>query len=160
MTHHLAQINIARLVAPIDDPRLKDFVDQLDTINALGEAAPGFVWRLKDETNNATSIHVYDDPLIIINMSVWESIEALHQFTYASDHAQVFRRRKEWFEVFDGMYLVLWWIPVGHIPTPEEGKERLAHLNTHGATPYAFTFKQRFSAEEAISETTKTKEPS
>ena len=144
--YHLAQYNIARLLAPLDDPLLADFMANLDPINRLGDRTPGFVWRYQTEEGNSTSIRVRGDPMIIINFSVWESVEALFQFTYRSDHAAVYRRRREWFEAPLESHLVLWWIPAGHIPTVEEGEQRLDHLRAHGPTPHAFTFKQQFAA--------------
>ena len=113
MTHHLAQVNIARLLAPIDDPRLADFVAQLDSINALAEQSPGFVWRLKTEAGNATDVVFNDDPFVIVNMSVWESVESLRDYTYSSKHIEVFRRRAEWFEKPAKPTYCLWWAPVG-----------------------------------------------
>ena len=113
---HLAQINVGRLLHPLDDPRMADFVDNLDKINALAEASEGFVWRLKDETGNATSIAAYDDPAIIVNMSVWTSPEALYAFAYQTAHRRFVQRRKEWFQLFDGPYLALWWVGEGAIP--------------------------------------------
>ena len=142
MTHHLAQINIARLIAPIDDPKIAEFVAQLEPINALADEAPGFVWRLQSESGNATDIAYCDDPFIIVNMSVWESIEALRNFAYESDHA--FRDRAKWFERMGKPHYCLWWIPVGHIPTLAEGRERLRHYQSNGATPYSFWFTQPF----------------
>ena len=144
MTFHLAQINIARLIAPLDDPKIAGFVSQLDTINAVADSAPGFVWRLKSESGNATDIAYNDDPFIIVNMSVWESIEALRNYAYRSDHRKVFQDRAKWFEKMDKPNYCLWWIPVGHIPTVVEGRERLEHYRVHGATPYSFWFSQRF----------------
>jgi hypothetical protein len=138
---HLAQINIGRMLAPIDDPLMAEFVAQLAAINALADSTPGFVWRLQSESGDATSIKAYDDELIIVNMSVWESIESLREFAYKSSHAGVMRDRKRWFEKFDGPYMALWWIPAGHTPTPQEGKERLEYLRLHGETPHAFSFK-------------------
>jgi hypothetical protein len=143
--YHLAQYNIARLVAELDDPRLAGFVDALDRINQLGDGSPGFVWRHKNDDGNSTATRVYpDDPLVVINFTVWESIEALFEYTYHSDHVEVFRRRREWFDEHEGAYLVMWWIPAGHIPSVEEAIERLEHLQAHGPSPHAFTFKQRF----------------
>ena len=141
---HLAQLNIARSVAPIDDPAMADFMANLDRINALGEAAPGFVWRLKDESGSATAIRAFDDPLIIVNLTVWTSIEALRGFAYRSDHAEVFRRRREWFVPLDGPNLVLWWVPVGHIPTVAQAREHLDLLAANGPTAQAFTLKTAF----------------
>lgn len=142
--YHIAQINIARMLAPIDDPVMADFVAQLFPINALAEQSPGFVWRLQSESGDATSIRVYDDDRIIVNLTVWESTDALHEYVYKSAHQGVLRDRKRWFEKFDGPYYALWWIPAGHIPTPEEGKERLEYLRKHGDTGYAFSFKHSF----------------
>ena len=142
----LAQINIARFKAPIDDPLLAGFVEMLDPINALADVAPGFVWRLQTDAGNATSIHAFDDDLILVNMSVWASIEELNAFVYRSGHFEVFRRRRDWTEHMERAYLALWWIPAGTIPTVEEGKRRLDRLIERGPTPEAFTFKQTFSA--------------
>ena len=146
MAFQLAQINIGRLVAPIDDPRLADFVAQLDPVNRLAEAAPGFVWRLRSDSGNATDVAYGDDPLVIVNMSVWESLATLRDYTYASHHIQVFRERAKWFEKMDRPNYCLWWVPVGHLPTVAEGKERLEHYRTQGATPFAFWFSQSFPA--------------
>jgi heme-degrading monooxygenase HmoA len=146
MRHQLAQINIARLIAPIDDPRIAEFVAQLDPVNALAESAPGFVCRLKSEAGNATDIVYNDDPFVIVNMSVWESVEALRDFTYTSKHIDVFRKRAEWFERMTKPHYCLWWVPAGHVPTVAEGRERLEHYQEHGATPYAFWFSQLFPA--------------
>ena len=142
--YHLAQYNIARLVAPLDHPLLADFVANLKPINALGDCAPGFVWRHQTEDGNSTSVRVRGDPMIIINFTVWESIESLFEFAYRSGHVEFYRRRREWFEPPSEAHLVLWWIPAGHIPTVDEGEERLDYLRAHGPTQEAFTFKQRF----------------
>ncbi len=144
--YHIAQYNLARLVAPLDDPLIADFVADLDRINQLGDRSPGFVWRHQTEDGNSTSIRVRGDPLILINFSVWESIESLFDYTYRSAHSEVYRRRREWFEAPAEAHLVLWWVPVGHTPTVAEGEDRLDHLRAHGPTPEAFTFKQRFPA--------------
>lgn len=144
MTYQLAQINIGRLVAPIDDPLIADFAAQLDTINALAESSPGFIWRLTGDGNDATSLTPFSDNLIIVNMSVWESINALKNFAFKSAHAVVMRRRTDWFEKFPTAYLALWWIEAGHVPTVEEAKARLLSLDTHGDTAYAFTFRNLF----------------
>jgi len=147
--YHLAQFNIARLVAPLDDPILADFVANLDTINKLAETYPGFVWRHQTAEGNSTSVQAFDDPRIIINFSVWESADTLFEYTYYSQHVEFFRRRKEWFErVPDLPVLVIWWIPTGHIPTVAEAIDKLKFLKQHGPTPLAFTFKQRFTADE------------
>src|SRR5688572_10230314 len=145
MEFHLAQLNIARMLAPIDSPVMADFVANLDPINRLAENSNGFVWRLKDETNNATSIRIFDDDFLIVNMSVWESVDALYQYVYQSDHVEVFKRRKEWFEKMPEMHMVLWYIPVGSIPSVADAEERLTYLRRHGETPYAFSFRKKFT---------------
>jgi uncharacterized protein DUF3291 len=142
--YHIAQINIGRILAPIDDPIMAEFVAQLPPINALADSSPGFVWRLQTESGDATSIRIYEDDRIAVNMSVWESVDALREFAYKSSHAGVMRDRKRWFEKFDGPYMAMWWIPSGHIPSTEEGKERLDYLREHGDTAYAFSFKNLF----------------
>ena len=151
MELHLAQLNIARMLAPIDSPVMADFVANLDPINRLAENSNGFVWRLKDETNNATSIRIFDDDFLIVNMSVWESVDSLFQFVYQSDHIEVFKRRKEWFEKMPEMHMVLWYIPVGSVPSVADAVERLTHLRLQGETPYAFSFRQKFTAAETVS---------
>lgn len=148
--HHLAQVNIARMLAPIDSPVMEDFVANLDRINAVAEASEGFIWRLTGEENDATALRVFDDDFLIINMSVWESRDALFAFTYKSDHVEIFARRKEWFSAMSDMHMALWYVEAGHEPTPEEAKQRLEYLNLHGATPYAFSFKDKFSEKDAI----------
>jgi hypothetical protein len=144
MNYHLAQINIGRLIAPIDDPRIAEFVSQLEPINALADEAAGFVWRLQSASGNATDIAYNDDPSIMLNMSVWESLEALRDYAYKSDHMKVLRDRAKWFEKMAKPYYCLWWIPAGHIPTVAEGRERLEHYQKFGATPFSFWFSQPF----------------
>ncbi len=142
--YHLAQYNIARARAPLNDPLLADFVAALAHVNEAAEKAPGFVWRLKDESGASSSyVRAYDDERMLVNFSVWESVEAFRSYTYAAPHLDFFRRRAEWFEPHTDPYLVLWWIDAGHIPTIEEADERLRHLTAHGPTDYAFTFKAR-----------------
>jgi hypothetical protein len=146
-SHHLAQINISRLLAPIDAPETADFVAALDPVNARADRAPGFVWRLQTDEGNATSVRAFDDPLVIVNLSVWESIESLEAFAYRDDgHLAVLRRRREWFERHVESYTTLWWIPAGTTPTVAEATSRLAELRANGPTRRAFTFKDRFSA--------------
>ncbi len=141
---HVAQYNVARLIAPLDDPQIADFVAEIDRINKLGDSSPGFIWRLHDESGNSTGVRVGDDPLVIVNFTVWESIEALFEYTYHSGHVELFRRRADWFERHPAPYLVLWWLDAAHSPTVEEAEERLAALRRDGPTPYAFTLKSRF----------------
>ena len=140
---HLAQVNIARMVEPLDSPRLAGFVAALEPINALADDAPGFIWRLQTEDGDATSIRAFDDDLLLVNLSVWASFEALGGFVYRSDHAGVMRRRREWFEPMK-TYVALWWVAAGLLPTVAEAKERLEHLETNGPTPSAFTFRVPF----------------
>ena len=147
--YHLAQVNIGRLLAPIDDPLLEGFVARLDEINALAERSPGFVWRLKTDAGNATALRPYDDQLILINMSVWETPEALRDYVYRSAHADVMRQRRAWFERFEGMYYALWWVPAGHTPSIEEAKQRLDELRAHGDSSRAFSFAKIFPAPDA-----------
>jgi Domain of unknown function (DUF3291) len=149
MKFHLAQLNIAKMLAPIDSPIMADFVANLDTINALAEKSNGFVWRLKDDTNNTTSIKIYDDDFLIVNMSVWENTETLFQFVYQSNHIEIFKKRKEWFTVMPEMHMALWHTPVGKLPTIAEAVERLNYLRAHGETPFAFSFKKKFTPEES-----------
>ncbi|MEP6951748.1 MAG: DUF3291 domain-containing protein [Ginsengibacter sp.] len=149
MEFYLAQINIAKMLAPIDSPVMADFVANLDKINTFAENSAGFVWRLKDESNNAIAIKIFDDDFLIINMSAWENTQALFQFVYQSNHVEIFKRRKEWFEKMPEMHMALWYIPAGHLPTVAEAIERLNYLRNHGETPFSFSFKKRFTIEEA-----------
>lgn len=147
--HHLAQINIGRLKTPMDAPETAGFADNLDRINALAETQSGFVWRLTGEGNNATDIHMFDDPLHLLNMSVWTDLDALAAFVYRSDHRGVMRRRAEWFHKME-LFMCLWWVPAGHEPTPQEGGARLDVLRRRGPSPEAFTFREPFPAPGAI----------
>ena len=141
----LAQLNVARALAPLESPQLADFVAQLTEINTLAEASPGFVWRLTGDSGNATDIRTDDDPSLLVNMSVWTSPEALFEFVYKTAHTKVMARRREWFEKIE-TYQVLFWIPAGHRPAVPEAMARLARLRDHGPSPEAFTFKQRYPA--------------
>lgn len=142
--YHLAQVNISKLLEPIDSPLLADFVAQLDEINALAEQSKGFVWRLKGDNENATALRVFEDDMIIINMSVWESIDDLKDFAFKTAHAGIMRSRNKWFEKPAEAMLALWWIPENEKPTPQDAKERLASINKNGATSFSFTFKNVF----------------
>ena len=141
---HLAQVNIARMNAPLESPEMAEFVARIDEINALADGSPGFVWRLQTGTGDATYLRPYDDDRVLFNLSVWKTVEDLRAYVYRSVHSEVMRRRQEWFGKFDGAYLALWWIPSGHVPSVDEAKQRLAHLDRHGPTPTAFTFKTLF----------------
>jgi hypothetical protein len=149
---HLAQVNIGTLVAPPGDPRVQPFFDALDRVNALAEASPGFVWRFTGEGNNATDVQPTVDPLLLMNMSVWEDAEALFQFVYRTAHTEVMVRRREFFDRFEGSYQALWWIPAGTLPTVNDGLSRLWHIDRFGPTAHAFTFKKRFPAPDAAGE--------
>ena len=142
--HHLAQVNIATVRSPLDTPELAGFVAQLEPINALADAHPGFVWRLQTEDGDATAIRPYDDERIMDNLSVWASLEALREFVYASRHLDVMRHRREWFHRTPDPYLALWWVPAGTIPTVAEAKKRLGLLARQGPTADAFTFRAPF----------------
>src|SRR5262245_1723430 len=144
----LAQINIARFKEPIDAPLLDGFVEMLDPINAIADESPGFVWRLQTDEGNATSIHAFEDELILVNMSVWASFEDLNAFVYRSRHYEGFRLRRKGTELRAQPYVALWWTPAGTIPTIEEGKRRLDLLIERGPTLEAFAFKQAFPAPE------------
>ncbi len=147
---HLAQINVGRLLAPIDHPQIADFAANLDRVNAIADSLPGFVWRLKGEGDNATDIQLRpDDPLFAINMSVWTGLDALAGFVYRSGHRDIMRRRREWFEPME-VFMTLWWIPAVHIPTPAEGLERLALFEELGPTAEAFSFRYPFPAPDAV----------
>jgi hypothetical protein len=146
---HLAQLNVARLRAPMHDPIIDDFRMNLGRINSLAEVSPGYVWRLQDDSGDATSIKPFGDELQIVNLTVWESIDALADFTYRSAHVELLRRRHDFFEAADLPFLCLWWIPEGTIPTVEEAIARLEHLRARGPSPTAFTFRHRFGPERA-----------
>ena len=146
--YHLAQINVARLKAPIDAPETADFKNNLDRINALAEASPGFVWRLTGEGNDATDLIAFDDPLVITNLSVWESPAALGAFVYRSGHVEIMRRRAEWFHEIE-VFMALWWVPAGHAPTVSEAVARLELLRANGPGPEAFTFREPHPAPDA-----------
>lgn len=144
---NLAQINIAQMLGTsIADPVMERFVAQLDEVNALAEAAPGFVWRLKDDANNATAFNPYNDDRIIVNMSVWRSLDDLIKFVYHGRHAAVLRDRRQWFVNFGKPFTALWYIPKGKLPSVEDAVERLNALQKNGPSPFAFDFKKRFAS--------------
>jgi hypothetical protein len=140
----LAQVNIALSREPLDSPLLADFVAALPEINALADASRGFVWRLQGDGDDATGIRAFGDDRIIVNMSTWTSIDALADYVYRSAHAGIMRERRKWFAAMKESHQALWWVPAGHRPAVREAEERVAHLRTHGPTPFAFTFKQPF----------------
>lgn len=142
--YQLAEVNIGRILAPLDDPQMAGFVEKLDEINALADNSPGFVWRLQAEGGNATDLRPYEDERIIVNLSVWTSLETFVAYAYKSAHREIMKQRRQWFEKFDGPYMALWWVPQGHIPTVEEAKEHLEYLRTHGESEFAFSLKKPF----------------
>ncbi len=150
--HNLAQVNIAKRLAPMDDPIMQDFVNNLDKINAIADSADGFVWRMQDE-DKELGAKVFEDDTLLINMSVWKSLESLFEYTYNSGHIEVFKRKKEWFSKMKMMHMAFWYIPKGYEPTFQDAKDRLDYLNKHGDTPYAFSFKSKFTAEDSINYT-------
>ena len=146
MGFQLAQVNIARLVAPLDDPRLVEFVAALDPVNAAADAAPGFIWRLQTEDGNATAVRAFEwdttgSAGVIVNMSIWRDVESLADFVYSEMHRQVLRRRRDWFVRMREAYTACWWVPSGHRPTTGEAEDRIRYLRAHGPTPYAFTLR-------------------
>jgi len=150
MAYHLAEINIALPVGPLDSPRLAEFVAALDSINALADESPGFVWRLQTEDGDATAIRVLDDERLIVNMSVWETIEALGDYVFRSVHTDFLRRRREWFVPMREFMTVLWWVPAGTVPTVAEAEERLRQLQANGPTAHAFTFRTPFASPDGV----------
>ncbi len=141
---HLGQLNVARLHQPLDHPDTAEFVAALDHVNALAEASPGFVWRLTDESGQSSSyVQTTEDPLDIINLSVWETIEQLHDFVFRTGHTEYLRRRREWFQRIDEAYLVCWWVPAGDVPTVAEALDRLTRLRRDGVSDEAFTMRDR-----------------
>jgi hypothetical protein len=140
----LAQVNIGRARGEMTEPVMAEFVANLPEINALAERSLGFVWRLQTEDGDATAVRPYEDLRILINLSVWADLPALRAYVYRSAHAAVMRRRREWFERFDRVYVALWWVPAGHRPAVAEAVARLAHLEQHGPTAFAFSFAQPF----------------
>ena len=154
MDYLLAQVNIARMREPLDSPLLAEFVAALDPVNAAADAAPGFIWRLQTEDGNATAVHAFGwdragSAGVLVNMSVWASVDALAAYVYSDSHRQVLRRRRQWFERMAEAQAALWWIPSGHTPTTDEAEERVIHLREFGPTPYAFTLKEHFPPPDA-----------
>ena len=153
MGYHLAQLNIAKLKATLDHPQLTEFVENLDRINMLAENSPGFVWRYESNLNSAAdeAVRVFQDPMLIVNLSVWESIDHLFEFTYRTAHGAIFRKRKQWFYKSERRHMVCWYLKAGKTPSLQEAKDRLQYLEDFGETPYAFSFKKAFSIQESLS---------
>ena len=144
---HLAQLNIARLLAPLEDPRIAEFVSNFARVNQLAEESPGFIWRLQDDKGNALSYQAFEDPLIISNLSVWENLDTLRDFVYRGVHREFLGRRKEWFHHLGEAAVVLWWLEENKLPTLEDGLERLQRLREIGPSPQAFSFSKTFLPE-------------
>lgn len=142
MDYHIAQLNLAKAKYPLDDPRMKGFVDLLETVNKEGENSPGFIWILKDETGTAVNFNLFNDPSLLINLTVWENLEELKAFIYNGNHAKAFMQRRDWFEPLGKEHLALWWVPEGHIPTLEEAKQKMEKLWAEGPSAEVFTFKK------------------
>jgi hypothetical protein len=140
--YYIAQMNIARMQAPLEDPVMAGFVARLEEINKLADGSPGFVWRFQSEGGDATYLRPYDDDRILFNMSVWESVDSLKLYVYESAHSEVMRNRREWFEKMSDAYSVLWWIKAGHIPSVQEAKLRLEYFQKNGPSSHVFTFKK------------------
>ncbi len=134
----LAELNVGYAAHPLDDPRMADFMNNLDRINALAERSPGFVWRMKSDSGNATDIAVPGDETMISNMSVWDDVTTLGNYVFNTVHARFYERRHEFFEAMTSHHFVMWHVPDGHIPTLAEAMERLRHLDAHGSTDHAF----------------------
>lgn len=145
----LAQLNIGVIRAPMDSPVMADFANNLERINAVAEASPGFVWRLQTEAGDATDIRPFENENMLVNMSVWRDVESLHRYVYSSAHVELMRRRREWFEPMKEAFLVLWWVPEGHRPSVDEAMARLESLRAHGPAPEAFSFRRPFPAPDA-----------
>jgi hypothetical protein len=144
--YHLAQVNTAKARDEMDTATMAGFKNRLDEINALAETADGFVWRLQDEAGDATSIRVFEDPLLLVNISVWRDVRALQEFVYRSVHVDLIRDRENWFHKMPIMHQALWWVPADHIPTPDEAKEKLKLLEQNGPSSTVFTFGKSFPA--------------
>ncbi|WP_374353315.1 DUF3291 domain-containing protein [Chitinimonas sp.] len=151
MSHyHLAQVNIAKALAPLDQPLMQGFVEQLDRVNALADAHPGFVWRLQTEDGDATSVQAFDDPLLLVNLSVWQGFEALKDYVYSGEHLQMLRGKKQWFEKSAKSPLALWWVPAGHLPDVLEARQKIEQLWRDGPSAAVFSFAQPFPAPDAV----------
>ena len=142
--YHIAELNIARMRAPIDDPLMQDFVDWLDPVNGLADESEGFVWRLQTDVGVANVADACEDELLLVNLSVWETIEHLREYVMHPNHMQVMRQSLRWFEPMDGPHLVLWWVPAGDLPSEDQAMKKLEFLAAHGPSAEAFTFSQVF----------------
>jgi hypothetical protein len=148
--YHLAQVNIAYGIETLDHPTMSGFVSELDRINVLAEKSDGFIWRLQSDEGDATAFKIFEDEKIIINMSVWESVEALRSYVYSSDHLDILKQKKQWFEKPKSAHLALWWIPVGNVPTIEDAKARLSEIQRVGSSETAFNFVKPYPMPESV----------
>ena len=145
MNYQIAEINVARMKGVnINDPIMREFEVNLVKVNELAESSAGFVWRLKDDNNNATGFNPYNDEQVIINVSVWESIETLEHYVYKTFHTDFLKRRREWFHSYGKAYTAMWWVPAGQFPTMQEAVDRLDYLQKHGASEFVFDFRNKF----------------
>jgi hypothetical protein len=151
--YELAQLNVGVIKGAMDSPLMADFAANLDRINALAEASPGFVWRLQTEAGNATDLRPFEDDNVLVNLSVWRDVESLTAFVYRADHAGILRRRRECFERMGEAYMVLWWVPKGQRPTVGQAIAKLEHLRSHGSAREAFTFRSAYPPPDAASST-------
>lgn len=150
MSHfHLAQVNIAKRLAPMDDPIMLDFINNVDKINTIADLAEGFVWRMKDEDKDLGA-QIFEDDTLLINISVWKNLEYLFNYTYNSRHIEVFKRKKEWFSKIKMTHMAFWYVPIDYEPTFQDAKNRLDYLYINGSSPYAFTFKDKFSEKDFL----------
>jgi hypothetical protein len=147
--YHIAQLNISRLSAPLDSPQMKEFVDFLEPVNKFAEESPGFIWRMKGDNGEASSLMAspFSDPMIVTNLTVWADIPSLQAFVYQSVHRYFLQSRRQWFDRVEGGQVVMWWVPRGEIPTLEDAKVRLERLDRDGPTPSGFTFHKAFAAD-------------
>lgn len=148
MDYHIAQVNIGRIRGELSDPFMSGFVSRLEEINALADASPGFVWRLQTDEGNATYLRPFKDERMLLNMSVWTDVDSLRQYVYHTGHRELLRQRNAWFEKLNRVYVALWWVPAGHLPGIDEAKQRLAHLEIHGPTQFAFNFQSTFEPDD------------
>lgn len=148
--YQLAQLNIGIIKGPMDSPVMADFAANLERINALADSTPGFVWRLQTQEGDATAIRPFENENMLVNMSVWRDVEALSRYVYHSAHVELMRRRREFFERMDDAFLVLWWVPVGHLPSVDEALAKLETLRAEGPTAQAFTFRHAFPAPDVV----------
>ncbi|WP_211366232.1 DUF3291 domain-containing protein [Pseudonocardia kunmingensis] len=141
---HLAQVNVARLRAPVDDPSMREFAAGIDSIHCLAAASPGFVWQLRTDDGHGICVQPGEGGPVFVNLTVWRDYEALHAFTYRTAHAAFLKRRSRWFAATPQPSTALWWLPAGTVPAVDDALRRLRHLRTYGPTARAFSLRRRF----------------